>query len=76
MICALCGGSVEPKQVEEEVRSKGRHILVTVDAEVCSDCSEQYFSAAVVDGLIKVKESADKGELPMTEIGKVYRASA
>jgi len=76
MICVFCGGSVEKKKVEEEVRSHDKHILVMVDAEVCSDCGERYFPEGVIDNLINIKAVADKGELPMKEVGKVYRATA
>lgn len=58
------------------VRSNSKHILVEVEAEVCADCGERYFPEGTIDNLIRIKESASKGELPMKEIGKVYRAIA
>jgi len=72
MKCALCGGELESKTVEEEVVHGIDRVVVKVNAEVCMNCHERYFSEGVVNKLINLKEDLIKDKTKLHEIGKVY----
>ncbi len=50
MICEFCGGTTGAKKVTRQHWLAGRlYIVENVEAEVCGDCGERYFHAAVLD---------------------------
>jgi len=72
MKCVLCGGKLEKKCVEEEVRVHYDHVMVKVEAEVCVNCGERYFGEGVIDHLRSVKHDLEKKRLKTRKIGTVY----
>lgn len=73
MRCALCGGTLRKRVVEEEISTGKNRVMVKVKAEVCLNCQERYFEEGVVDRLIELKEKMEKNKLNLREIGKVYK---
>lgn len=74
MKCVICKtGEVKPTSVEAEVKVGSDRLLVLVDAEVCQQCGEAYYSADVVRQLQKVREDFARKAISPTSIGKVYQ---
>ena len=73
MKCVLCGGDVLKKKVEEEVRVGRNHVMIKVEAEVCKNCHEKYYSSEVMDKLTKIKEQLGKEKEHLKQIGLVYK---
>ena len=74
MRCVLCGGDLEQKLVEEEVKVGADHILVEVEAEVCRNCHERYFAEGVIDRLIELKQKLKVKKVNFPLVGSVYKA--
>jgi len=54
MICEFCNGGTINKKVKRQHWLKGKlYIVENVDAEVCTECGERYFHAAVLDKIDK-----------------------
>lgn len=75
MRCALCGGNLRKRVVEEEIVKGRDRIIVKVKAEVCLNCHERYFGEGTVDKLIELKKGLEESKLDLHEIGKVYRVA-
>ena len=46
MICEFCGGQTTKRKVSKQHRLHGKLYLVeNVEAEVCTECGEQYYHA-------------------------------
>ncbi len=73
MMCVFCGGKLEEKVVEEEIIEGRDRALVEIQAEVCLNCHEKYFSEGIVDKLIDLKENLKAHQLKLKEVGKVYQ---
>ena len=74
MRCAICGGELVHRLVEEEISENNDRIVVKVEAEVCENCRERYYADGIVDKLIDLKERLKKHKVKMHEIGKVYES--
>ena len=65
--CALCGGDVKPRKVEKVIRVGNDVVIVSVDAEVCQQCGEAYYTPKTVEKLQemrkKLKEAIEIEEL-------------
>lgn len=72
MKCVLCGGVLQEKVVEEEVRVGSDHFLVKMKVEVCRDCNERYYQEGQVDELIKLKKRLSAEKKQYQPVGKVY----
>lgn len=75
MKCVLCGGALQDKVVEEEVRVENNHYLVKMEVEVCQDCRERYYREGQVDELIQWKRKLKKSGNQYQEVGKVYQVA-
>ncbi len=75
MKCALCGGQLEKKTVEEEVLWGKNRVVVKVPAEACKNCHERYYAGGVVDKLIDLRDQLEKKKVKLHEVGKVFEAS-
>ncbi|MBI4381900.1 MAG: YgiT-type zinc finger protein [candidate division NC10 bacterium] len=76
MQCAICKrGDVKPAAVEAELKVGGDHLLVLVDAEVCVECGEAYYSTKTMRYLEHVREAFEQKVLTPTSIGQVYQVS-
>ncbi len=74
MKCVICkAGEVKPTSVEAEVKVGSDRLLVLVEAEVCQQCGEAYYSTEVVRQLEKVREDFARKAISPTSIGKVYQ---
>ena len=74
MICAICKrGSVRPKKVEAEIKIGTDHLLVTVDAEACSECGEAYYSSNAMRRLEQVREDFVSKAITPPVVGRVYQ---
>ena len=52
MMCELCEGETHKKKVKKQHWLRGDlYIIENVDAEVCTECGERYFSATTLDNL-------------------------
>jgi len=74
MKCVICKtGEVKPTSVEAEVKVGSDRLLVLVEAEVCQQCGEAYYSPEVVRQLEKVREDFARKAISPASIGKVYQ---
>jgi len=74
--CVICKtGNVRPASVEAEVKVGTDRILVPVEAEVCQQCGEGYYSAEVVRHLEKVRDDFARKAITPQSVGKVYQVS-
>jgi YgiT-type zinc finger domain-containing protein len=57
-LCDFCGGQLTPKVVDLDVRIKGELLVCEgLPADVCSQCGEKYFSAAVSEKIDRFLET-------------------
>lgn len=74
MKCVICKtGEAKPTSVEAEVKVGSDRLLVLVEAEVCQQYGEAYYSTEVVRQLEKVREDFARKAISPTSIGKVYQ---
>lgn len=74
MHCVICKrGEVRPAPVEAELKVGVDHLLVPVDAEVCVECGEAYYSTDTMRYLERIREAFERKKLTTTSIGRVYR---
>ena len=74
--CVICKtGNVRPASVEAEVKVGTDRILVPVEAEVCQQCGESYYSTEVVRRLERVREEFARKAIALPAVGKVYQVS-
>ena len=74
MKCVICKtGDVKPTSIEAEVKVGSDRLLVPVEAEVCQQCGEEYYSTDVVRQLEKVREDFVCKAISPPSIGKVYQ---
>ena len=73
--CALCGGDIRQGKVEKVIRVENNVVIVSVDAEVCQQCGEAYYTPKTVEKLQemrkKLKEAIKIEEL-CTPAGQTY----
>lgn len=73
--CALCGGDVDPQKVEKVIRIEKDVVIVPVDAEVCQQCGEAYYTQKIIEKLQEIKKrlkEAIKIEDLCTPAGRTY----
>ncbi len=74
MKCVLCKtGEVRPGTVQAETKVGADRLLVTVEAEICPECGEAYYSPEVLRSLERVREDFARKAISPVSIGKVYR---
>ena len=77
LTCPRCGiGTLSPAQVIETLRVGENAVEVTVEANVCDYCAENWFdppAQAAIDEAIRRLRDGDVAHL--THIGELYRAS-
>jgi len=58
MNCEFCGGRTAKKKVKKQHWLQGRLYLVeNVETEVCPECGERYFHAAILDRIDRLLQS-------------------
>lgn len=76
MQCVICKrGDVKSAPVQAELKVGGDHLLVLVDAEVCAECGEAYYSTETMRHLEQVRGAFERKTLSTTSIGYVYQVS-
>ncbi len=74
MTCVICKrGEVRAKKVEAEIKIGNDHLLVTVDAEACTQCGEAYYSADYMRQLEQVREDFVRKTITPLAVGRVYQ---
>ena len=72
--CVICKtGNVRPASVEAEIKVGCDRLVVPVEAEVCQQCGEAYYSAQVVRHLEKVRDDFARRAIAPPSVGKVYQ---
>jgi len=76
MKCVICKrGEVKRSKVEAEVKVGSDHLLVPVEAEVCGECGEAYYSTEAMQYLERVREDFLRKAITPPSIGRVYQIS-
>lgn len=75
MICVLCKGKVSKKMVREDVTVGNDHIVVNLEAEVCENCHERYFSEGTADYLQRPKRDLKNKKDRFKLVGQVYQTA-
>jgi YgiT-type zinc finger domain-containing protein len=73
MRCVICKvGEVKPGRVEAEIRLGSDRLLVSVEAEVCNECGEAYYSTETMRYLERVREDFLRKAIAPAAVGSVY----
>ena len=77
MKCVICkAGDVRAAgEHRAEVKVGADRLLVRVDAEICDECGETYYSADVLRQLEKVRADFSRRAIAPRSIGRVYQVS-
>lgn len=76
MKCVICKtGEVRPATVQAEIKVGSDRLLVPVEAEICQECGEAYYSSEVLRQLERVREDFARKAITPPSIGKVYQVS-
>ena len=76
MRCVICKtGEIQPAGVQAEVKVGCDRLLVPVEAEVCLECGEPYYSTEGLRYLEGVREDFTRRIITPASIGKVYQVS-
>jgi YgiT-type zinc finger domain-containing protein len=76
MKCIICKtGGVEKAMVQAEIRLGCDRLLVPVEAEVCPECGESYYSAETLRHLERVRDDFARKVIAPASVGKVYQVS-
>ena len=76
MKCVICkSGEVKETPVQAEIKVGYDHLLVTVQAEVCTECGEPYYTADTMRYLDRLRDEFTRKEIAPPLVGKVYEIS-
>lgn len=76
MQCVICKrGTLTPGKVQAELKVGSDHLLVPVDAEVCAECGEAYYSTETMRYLEQVRDDFVRKAITPSSIGHVYQVS-
>ena len=74
--CVICRqGELRRGPAQAEIKVGADRILVAVDAEVCSECGEAYYSASAMHRLERVREDFGRKAIQPPVVGSVYQAA-
>lgn len=74
MQCVICKrGHVAPGKTQAELKVGSDHLLVPVDAEICDECGEAYYSTDAMRYLERVREDFVQKAITPPSIGRVYQ---
>ena len=77
MRCIVCKGlDIEPKVVDEQIRTGRDIVLVPMSILVCSNCGERYYDRKTMRRIEEIRTKLKNQELDVEEVGKVMRAHA
>jgi YgiT-type zinc finger domain-containing protein len=76
MYCVICRrGTVKRGQVHAEIKVGSDHLVVPVEAEVCQECGEAYYSTETMRYLEEVRENFVRKIITPPSVGHVYQVS-
>jgi len=76
MKCVICKtGEVQPATVQAEVKVDCDRLLVPVEAEVCGECGEAYYSPEALRMLERVRDDFTRKAITPSPVGRVYQIS-
>jgi len=76
MKCVICKtGEVQPATVQAEVKVGCDRLLVPVEAEVCRECGEAYYSPEALRMLERVRDDFTRKAITPSPVGRVYQIS-
>ena len=76
MKCVICkAGEVHPARVQAEIKVGRDRLLVPVEAEICRECGEPYYSAEVLRYLEGVRKDFARKAIAPASVGTVYQVS-
>ena len=76
MHCVICKrGTVKSGTVQAELRIGTDHLMVPVEAEVCDECGEAYYSTEAMRHLEQVRENFLSKVIAPPSVGQVYQIS-
>ncbi len=76
MQCVICKrGTVKSGKVQAELRVGTDHLMVPVEAEVCAECGEAYYSTENMRYLETVRENFVHKMIAPPSVGHVYQVS-
>ena len=76
MHCVICkSGTVKPGTVQAELRIGTDHLMVLVEAEVCDECGEAYYSTETMRHLEQVRENFLSKVIAPPSVGEVCQIS-
>jgi YgiT-type zinc finger domain-containing protein len=77
MKCVICKmGEVQASaEHRAEVKVGTDRLLVLIEAEVCGECGEAYYSEDAMRQLEKVREDFSRRTITPPSIGRVYQVS-
>jgi YgiT-type zinc finger domain-containing protein len=73
--CARCGSNdIETKQVERLVRGGSDAAVLTVEAAVCRDCGERFFSLGAIRDIESTRKRLENGDIAgLRSLGRLFR---
>jgi YgiT-type zinc finger domain-containing protein len=76
MNCVICRrGTVKSGQVHAEIKVGTDHLVVPVEAEVCQECGEAYYSTETMRYLDEVRDNFVRKIITPPSVGHVYQVS-
>jgi hypothetical protein len=66
-------GNVGPGKVQAELRVGTDHLLVPVEAEVCDECGEAYYSTEAMQYLEQVRDNFVRKVIAPSSVGHAYQ---
>ena len=69
--CSVCGAELKHQRITyTQIIDDAVYIVADVDADVCSQCGEQYLTPEMVD---QIQELIESGQVQETRLVPVYR---
>ena len=73
MKCVICKtGEIKQASVKAEMKIDRNRLLVTVQADACTDCGEPYYSENTFRYLERLREAFVRKEIAPLAVGNVY----
>ncbi len=76
MRCVICKtGEVRPAFVQAEAKVGSDRLLVPVEAEVCQECGEAYYSSDAMRQIERARDDFTRKAITPPPVGTVYQVS-
>lgn len=77
MKCVICkSGNIAQQVTEEEIRMGCDIVFVSLNALVCNECGERYYSRAEMKKLEDMERLLEQKKVSLEKIGEVLKAVA